>query len=304
MCTPSGLMLAPRGTGMLIEAFRSQADIVMGNASVLRVGALFAFLVTAGGAARAQAPEPATRAAAIEQAEAEKSQMLHPQVPSPAEQVMGKAEEILTSTENNWHPFFESALPEGGFPFGSGFARHVSSYNTIDLRGSYTIKGYARAEAEFTAPRLFHRRGSLSVLGGWREATQVAFYGLGTTTPNQHRTNYDFQQPYASLRLTVRPDRRSVLLEGGFELTQWNQHAGEGTFPSVETLYTPRTLPGLGASVTYLHAQGTAGFDWRTSSGYARRGGFYGVTFHQYDDPDHLFGLDRIDYEAIQHIPI
>ena len=49
----------------------------------------------------------------------------------------------------------------------------------LDVRGSYTLLGYKRAEAEFVAPRLFNRRGALSVLGGWREATQVGFYGIG-----------------------------------------------------------------------------------------------------------------------------
>ena len=60
-----------------------------------------------------------------------------------------------------------------GFTLGVGYAHHVSPYNMLDVRGSYTILGYKRVEAEFTAPRLFHRRGALSLLGGWREATQV-----------------------------------------------------------------------------------------------------------------------------------
>src|SRR5262249_16921434 len=46
------------------------------------------------------------------------------------------------------------------------------------------------------------------------------------------------------------------------------------------------------------------GFDWRTSPGYARRGGFYGVTAHDYADRDHRFGFRAVDYEAIQHFPI
>jgi hypothetical protein len=276
----------------------------MGNDTVLRLCATLAFIAAAAGSARTEPQEPTTREEAIEAAQAEKSRTLHPYVPSTGEEIMGKAQQVLTASENNWHPFFESAYPEGGFAFGSGFARHVSPYNKIDVRGSYTIKGYKRAEAEFLAPRLFHRRGTLSVLGGWREATQVAFYGQGANATDAHRLNYDFQQPYASARLTVRPDRRSFLLEGGFELTQWNQRPGQGSYPSVETAYTPGTLSGLGANVTYLHTQGTAGFDWRTSSGYSRRGGFYGVTFHQYHDQDDQFGFQQIDYEVIQHIPI
>ena len=52
--------------------------------------------------------------------------------------------------------------------------------------------------------------------------------------------------------------------------------AREGTSPSVETVYTPDDLPGLGAKINYLHTQGTVGLDWRTSPGYTRRGGYLG----------------------------
>jgi len=53
-----------------------------------------------------------------------------------------------------------------------------------------------------------------------------------------------------------------------------------------------------------VHSQGTVGVDWRTSPGYTRRGGFYGITLHDYTEPDEKFGFRRIDYEAIQHFPI
>ena len=66
------------------------------------------------------------------------------------------------------------------------------------MRGSYTILGYKRVEAEFVAPRMFNRRGHLSVLAGWREATQVGFYGIGPDTSKDDRTNYLFQRPYGS----------------------------------------------------------------------------------------------------------
>ena len=60
----------------------------------------------------------------------------------------------------------------------------------------------------------------------------------------------------------------------------------------------------MAARTTYLHSQGTVGFDWRTSPGYSRRGGFYGVTVHDYTDRDEAFGFRQVDYEAIQHFPI
>ena len=265
---------------------------------------LTAFSVGAAASAAAQAPAPPTRQAAIEQEQADKVKDLHPYVPGKAERVANRLDQILAGGAPRWHPFFENAYSGGGFALGLGYAHHVSPYNSIDLRGSYSIKGYKRAEVEFRAPRIFQRRGSLSVLGGWREATQVGFYGLGMTSSKDDRSNYSFQRPYGSATLELWPARRLLMLRGAAELSEWSQRAGEGTFPSVESKYTPATLPGLGATATYLHTEGTVGLDWRTSPGYSRRGGFYGVTFHDYSDNDDEFGFRQLDYEVIQHIPI
>jgi len=94
------------------------------------------------------------------------------------------------------------------------------------------------------------------------------------------------------------------VLRGGVEVSQWNQGAGGGSEPSVDEVYTPQTLPGLGASPTYLHSQGGAAIDSRPSAGYARRGGLYAIAFHDFRDRDGGFGFRRTDYEVIQHVPI
>jgi Omp85 superfamily domain len=268
---------------------------------------LFTVITLAAGAATtvvAQEPEVTTREAAIEQAQAEKVKTLHPYVPGKVEGLLNRAEDILVNGVPRWHPFFENAYYGGGITLGVGYGHHVSPYNLLDARGSYTIRGYKRIEAEFTAPHLFHRRGALSFLGGWREATQAAFYGLGMGTSKDERTDFDFRQPYGSATMTLWPTRRLLMLRGGVELSQWSLRPGEGTFPSVETVYSPQILPGIGTKTTYLHSQGTVGFDWRTSPGYSRRGGFYDVTLHDYTDKDERFGFRQIDYEAIQHVPI
>lgn len=251
-----------------------------------------------------QSADPGSRQAAIEQQQAAKDKSLHPYVPNKAERIFQRVDTILEGGTLRWHPFLENAYPGGGFTLGIGHATYVSGYNYFDIRGSYTITGYKRAEVEFVAPRLFNRRGKLSAIGGWREATQVGFYGLGPNSDVDDRTNYLFRQPYANALLTLFPTRKILMLRGGAEFTQWDQRSGEGTFPSVETVFTPATLPGLGAKVTYLHTQGTVGIDWRTSPGYSRRGGYYGVTLHDYSDRDKDFGFQMVEYEAVQHIPL
>jgi hypothetical protein len=247
----------------------------------------------------------ASRVAVIEQAKADKAANVRPYEPSKVEATIDRVEDIFLSGRLHWHPYFQSAYAGGGFTLGAGYSRFVSPYNTVDLRGSITFSGYKRLEAEFRAPRLFDRRGVLSVIGGWREATSVGFYGIGTgPTSVDDRANYSFTQPYASATLDLWPTRRLLVLRGGLEVSQWTQEAGGGSAPSVDEVYTPETLPGLGASPTYVHTQGMAGLDSRASAGYARRGGFYGVTAHRYTDTDDTYSFTGMEYEALHHIPV
>jgi hypothetical protein len=253
--------------------------------------------------AHAQEAEPATRAAVLEQAQAQKATQLKPYVPGTAEKYLNRAETMFV-TGMKWHPFFESAYSGGGFTVGAGYRSYVGSYNSVDLRGSLTPSGYKRLEGEFLAPRLFDRQGVLVVVGGWREATQVGFYGLGPSTPVENKAVYGFTQPYAHATLTFRPARGPFVLRGGVETSHWKQTSGSGSEPSVEEIYTPDSLAGLGASITYIHSQATAGIDTRPAAGYARRGGFYGVTVHDFSDTGSAYGFNQVDYEAIQHVPI
>jgi hypothetical protein len=250
------------------------------------------------------AQDATSRVAVIEQAQEAKEQNLRPAAPGKAEQYVTRISDIFLSGQLHWHTFFDSAYSGGGFTLGAGYNHYVSSYNLVDVRGSITFTGYKRIEAEFRAPELFGRRGTVSVLAGWREATQVGFYGLGMTSTEDDRANYSFKQPRASTLLEVFPMRRGLVVRGGLEVSKWSQDAGSGNVPSVEQVYTPETLPGLGSHPVYWHSLGTVGFDSRTARGYARRGGFYGVTFHDFTDQDKQYGFNQIDYEAIQHIPI
>jgi hypothetical protein len=251
----------------------------------------------------AQTADPATRTEALEQVQSEKVKSLTPQEPEKFERLTARAEAMLTRGGNHWYPFFENSYSGGGFPFGAGYSWFLNAYSTMDVRGSLTPSGYKRAEAEFLNPRIFNRRGTLSVIGGWREATEVPFYGLGDSQP-ENRVNYGFKQPHVSGLLTLKPTRRFLVVSGGVEYTQWKLQPGEGAFPSVGNLFTPEDLAGINAKVNYLHTQVGVGLDWRQAELYARRGGYYGITVHEYDDHDDQFGFREVHYEAIQHIPI
>jgi len=262
--------------------------------------ALALFVFGLSGPAAAQDQEPQTRAGQIEQEEQAKE--VHEYQPGVAEYWLDRAERILT-TGLKWHPFFESAYSGGGFTLGAGYRKPLSAYNSLDLRGSITFSGYKRLEAEYFAPRLFKRRAWLSVIGGWREATSVGFYGLGMDTSQDNRVNYSFKQPYAIGRFELRPTRRLLVIRAGEDISQWKTGSGSND-PSIETGYTPSTLPGLGAQPTYIHSELGVAIDSRPAVDYARRGTYLGATVHDYTDRDEQFGFRQTDWEAIQHIPI
>jgi len=92
----------------------------------------------------AQAPEPDSREAAIEGAQAEKVKDLHPYVPTDGEKVMTRIQDMLLNPTTRWRPFFENAYRGGGFALGAGYPHHVSSFNFVDVRGSYSIRSYKR----------------------------------------------------------------------------------------------------------------------------------------------------------------
>jgi hypothetical protein len=252
----------------------------------------------------AQSTDNESRAASMEQEQAMKSTTLRPYVRSPLERAVTRFENTLLYGATKWHAFFEGSYDGGGFAPGVGYVQRVSAYNTVDVRGSQSIKRYSLAEAEFIAPRLLHRRAELSVVGGWKDATQVGFYGLGASTSTSDRADFAFEQPFAGARLKLRPTRRMLTLVGGADVARWSFKTPTGTAPAVDSLYTPATLAGLGTTTTYVHSQASVGFDWRGAPGYARRGGLYAVTAHDYTDRDSRFGFRRLDYEVTQHFPI
>jgi hypothetical protein len=233
---------------------------------ICRVFTLIACVAVVVGSDRnVQAQEP-SRAGQIEQEQAEKTKTLHPYPVSTGERIMNKVEDITVNGGLHWHPFFDNAYRGGGFAIGAGYMHHVSSYNLLDVRGSYSIRNYKRAEVEFMAPRMFQRRATLSLLGGYREATQVGFYGIGTDTVKENRANFAFDRWYGGGLLAVRPTRRFLMLRGGAELTEWNTKPGEGDGSFSRGGLYPRDAARSWRSHHLPALAGHVGIDWRQSA--------------------------------------
>ena len=115
---------------------------------------------------------------------------------------------------------------------------------------------------------------SVGVRGGWRDATQVGY--LRSRIRHDPRRSRQFPRPgdaTASASLLKSGRSGGLALEGEVGYEAFTNEGGSGRAPSIETLYNPATAPGLFVDTNYIHSQGTAAIDWRTSPGYSRTGG-------------------------------
>jgi hypothetical protein len=259
----------------------------------------FTFGVVFGSTASAQE----TREEEIGGKQAEKATHLSAYAPSKAERIVERIQRGFIEQKAGFFPYFGSVYSGGGFTLGAGYRRFYGDQSVWDVKGLYSIKNYKKIEATTTSPTHLSGRLTLGAQVGWRDAPQVAYYGLGMGSSPDDRTNFRFKETYVGGGAKFRPIPW-VVLDGQLNYENWNTEPGLGSAPSIETVYTPLTAPGLGADPMYWHTAATAGIDWRESPGYTRTGGYYGVTLHDYADQDQTYSFDQLEGELIQHIPL
>jgi hypothetical protein len=252
-------------------------------------------------------PSPAaaqdTRAGDIAAAQATKAASLTPYVPSKAERMAVDLKRMLFETPNGFYPWFDSVYSGGGFTLGGGYRQFYGDRTFWNARGLYSAKGYKLAELSTESHDLAGGRVGLQAFGGWRDATQVAFYGVGGDTTVEGKSNFRMKQAYVGGKARQKGPA-AVFLDLGVQYEHYEFDSGTGTSPSIEDLYSPATAPGLGADPDYVHMMVTGGLDSRPSAGYARRGGLYALSYEQYYDTNDTYSFDQLQAEVVQHVPL
>jgi hypothetical protein len=222
--------------------------------------------------------------------------------PGAAERWLSTIRRELIEQPSGFYPYFASVYSGGGFTLGAGYRHFLADRAHADVRGLYSLKHYKFLELSLDSWGHLQGRLDLHARTGWRDATQVAFYGLGIGSSGDE-SNFRMKQGYLGGDVQVRPIGPAVF-GAGMAYEDYTLEEGRGASPSIEESFTPDTAPGLGASPRYLHGSMSAGIDWRPAAGYARRGGLYQVTYHNYGDTDKTYSFDRLDAEIVQHLPI
>jgi hypothetical protein len=245
-----------------------------------------------------------TRAGTFAVQQAQKSKIVKAPQPDKAEALVRRLEAILLEDPSGFYPYFASVYRGGGLTLGAGYRKFYGDNTSWHIQGLYSFKNYKLIEAGTESKDHLRRRLSFGAKAGWRDATQVNYYGTGIQSSPDNVSKFRFQETYADAHAVLKPVKW-IPIQGSVRYEKWNTLEGKGSDPSIETVFTPQTAPGLGADPKYIHSQLGAGIDWRKSPGYTRKGGLYYATLHDYHNTNGgTYSFQRLDVDLIQHIPL
>ena len=195
--------------------------------------------------------------------------------------------EALVEEPSGFYPYFDSVYSGGGFTLGAGYRQFTGDRTHWNLAGLYSLSSYKLIEVSVVSPG--HASGRLDLSRQRRMAGRHAG-GLPRSRYRQSgrygRSAFACSRLYAGGDVTLRPQRWCVLTAGGVVR---RLHA-EG--PDREFHLGRRHLHPASRSRCRRRSRRTctrrpsAAFDWRPAADYARRGGLYQVSRHDYADRD------------------
>jgi len=250
-----------------------------------------------------------TREAQIVAQQAAKAASLTPANLTPGERRFLAVKSYLMDPRGVF-PAAGSVMGGGGFAIGPAYRYAFNDTTALTAKGLWSIRNYKQVDVDVTSHDLANGLLDLSWTAGWKDATQVAFYGIGMTptpagTSDEEHGRGDFRMrlTWASGDVRVHPSK-VAFLGAGAAFEKYDISEGAGSHSSIEEVYTPLQAPGLDAAHNYIHTRASAGIDWRPAAGYARRGGLYAVTLRNYHDTDDRFTFSRVDADLVQHLPV
>ena len=196
-----------------------------------------------------------TRAGEITKKQEEKAAVSKPYELSRYEKIMTGMENSFVSPPSGFFPFFGSVYSGGGFTPGAGYRQFYAREAVWDVKGMYSIKNYKLIEVGTRTPWNNDGRWTVGIRGGWRDAPQIGYYGIGQDASKDDRANFRIKQTYLIGEAAVRPTRWTRL-EGEVAYEDFKNEEGQGKAPSIETVYDAASAPGLFQNIKYIRSRG------------------------------------------------
>ena len=214
--------------------------------------------------------------------------------------------ERLNGDVDGWYPRLGGMTTGSGFALGPGYRTHLLSDSIfVDLSAGISKRNYRAADLKVEWLQSRYRRVELWTNFRYQDFPQEDFYGLGVDSNIDARTNYALTSKDVSARgvFHARP-----WLRAGGEIGYFMPDIGRGTdrrFPSTELVFDDAAAPGLVNQPNFLRTTVFTEVDYRDQPGNPRLGGFYRLSFANWDDRSlQQFDFHRFDGEAAQFFPV
>lgn len=275
-----------------------------------RLGFIVLLLLAAGLPDRVAAQAVSTRQESLRRQREEKARNLEPPRRGGLENGLYQIQdkrlvEVFQGGYRGFHPKVGGLVTGSGFALGTEYRNDALAERDVVLRASAQASfiGYQHYEFQFGLPEVAGGRVLLDFSARHRNYPQFDFYGLGADASPRNESNFRLEDNLFVGTVGTRPVEWLTLgVRGGFLRT--NVGTGTGEAPSVEALYTPAELPGLGKQPDYRLGGVFVHVDYRDSELNARSGGYYIAEWTSFDDnAATLNGFRRVDLEARQYFP-
>jgi outer membrane protein assembly factor BamA len=250
----------------------------------------------------AQTPPPETRAEELRREREEKQMHLTPQQPNAVESAINLAEKKAMPflQRDGVYAKLGSLTTSSGFAYGAGFRnrRLFNRHGTGDVWAAGAINHYWAVEGRMSYTP--NPNGIVTVDGFIRRVhyPREEFFGVGPDSQRANRSDYKTSGVGSGVGVTVRPTKKFSV---GGNVDYLTPRIGPGTagdIPTTQTLFDETTAPGLDQKANFLRTAAFVQFDTRVPIN-ARRGGWYGIQFDNYDDRttgDFSFRMTQLEF--------
>jgi outer membrane protein assembly factor BamA len=203
------------------------------------------------------------------------------------------------------HPHIGGLATGSGLAIGSDFRKErLAGAFTFKADARASLKRYQRYELGIEIPRLANQPVFVELNLRQRNYPQEDFFGTGTSSRKENRTNYKLEDTNVTATLGVRP---KTWLTAGLRGGVLNTNTGRGTdsrFRSTESVFSETAAPGIESQPHYYHSGAFVDVDYRDHAQNPRSGGHYSASVTSYNDQSQgRFSFDQIDFEGQHYFP-
>lgn len=216
------------------------------------------------------------------------------------------AESIVGDEDSRYYLQIGGLRTGAGLSLGPGVRVRGLADGWVDLDAVAIVshKKYLLAEGSLTTAALV-RGLRAGVFVRRKYFPQEEFSGIGIESRREDRVNYTYDENAAGAMATLRSDS-PWRLEGRFEYRHPDVGRGhDGSYPSIEALFTDAATPGLTVQPDYLVATTSVTYAAASPESRPTQGGRYQVSVSRFwGRGSSTYDFFRVDADLRQYVPI